>query len=126
MRGYLRAQRSYLMPVIANASRDVLEDLRLAFKEAGQSIVTCRIGAAGRPEDVALIGDVDAHVGETFALVVARGVTDARELAGAQSGAHTIGQTGWNNRLSGLAQMGVVVETLEGRTKRYRAILQGD
>ena len=34
-------------------------------------------------------------------------------------------QTAWNNRLSALASLGVVIEFSEGRAKRYRPLLAG-
>lgn len=123
MQAYLRAQRSLLVPVLTNANVDVMEDLRLVFKDARQAIVSCKLAGNDRVSAVDLVGDVDPHTIETFNLVIERGETDARELSESQGPDRKIGQTAWNNRLASLVQMGALIETPVGRAKRYRAIL---
>ena len=123
LQAFLRAQRSTLWPVIANASVDLSDDFRVIWKEAGTGIVTCRCDAAGRTSDVGLLGAVEPHLEATFGLVLARGATDARELKEAHEADMGIGQTAWNNRLAALAAMGALVEEPAGRVKRYRPIV---
>ena len=36
-----------------------------------------------------------------------------------------VGATAWNNRLSSLAALGLIIEMSLGRTKRYKPLLQG-
>ena len=120
----LRAQRSTLFPVIANASPDVREDLRVMFKAIGRAIVICRLDGRRRASEIGLLGHLESYAEATFAMVLDRGETDARELANAQSGDATIGVTAWNNRLAGLAAIGALVEIPQGRAKRYRPVVQ--
>lgn len=124
MQALLRGQRSTLIPVVANVSADVREDLRLMLKDAGKAIVTCSCNDRGRVTDVGLIGALDAQAEATFAMVLERGETDAKELTEAQGGDRKIGQTGWNNRLASLVELGVVIEVPVGRAKRYRPVVQ--
>jgi hypothetical protein len=51
--------------------------------------------------------------------------TDAAELMREHRETKAVKQTAWNNRLSALANMGLVVELSEGRAKRYRSLLAG-
>lgn len=125
LQALLRAQRSPLFPVVANASPDVQEDLRIMFKEAGHAMIACAIDQAGKIRDVSLIGALDRYSEDTFAMVLNRGETDAKELMDAQPPERKIGQTAWNNRLASLAALGILVELPQGRAKRYRAAIEG-
>ena len=49
LQAILRAQRSTLYPVIANANPDVREDLRVTYKDVGTAIVICRLDGRGAP-----------------------------------------------------------------------------
>jgi hypothetical protein len=120
----LRAQRSALLPVIANADADVREDLRVMYKDAGKAIAVCRLDHRGRATEIGLLGHLESYAEATFAMVLDRGETDARELADAQLGNAKIGVTAWNNRLSGLAAIGALIEIPQGRAKRYRPVVQ--
>lgn len=122
MQALLKAQRSPLLPAIANATPDVREDLQLALKDAGKAMLFCTLAADGRPSDVAPVGALESYAAATFALVAARGETDAKELMAAQDDIK-IGHTAWNNRLAHLAAIGLVVEIPQGRAKRYRALI---
>ncbi len=123
MQALLKAQRSPLQPVIANASPDVREDLQLTLKDAGKAMLVCDLAADGTPTDVTPIGALDSYVASTFALVHQRGETDAKELMNAQDETIKIGHTAWNNRLANLAAIGLLVEIPQGRAKRYRALV---
>lgn len=123
MQALLKAQRSPLLPAIANASSDVREDLQLTFKEAGRAMLVCSVTSVGEPSDVTPIGDLESYAAATFALVQARGETDAKELMASQDEANRIGHTAWNNRLANLAAVGLLVEIPQGRAKRYRALV---
>jgi hypothetical protein len=57
----------------------------------------------------------------TFEAVSERGETDAGELM-RQNGEGLKHATAWNNRLSSLATMGLIVEISRGRSKRYRSL----
>jgi hypothetical protein len=120
----LRAQRSTLYPVIANANADVREDVRVMYKDVGKAIVICRLDGRGRAGDIGLLGHLESYADATFAMVVERGETDARELSQAQSEGPKIGVTAWNNRLAILAETGALIEIPQGRAKRYRPVVQ--
>jgi hypothetical protein len=120
----LRAQRSTLYPVIANANPDVREDLRVTYKDLGKAIVVCRLDGRRRASDTGLLGHLESYAEATFAMVAERGETDARELSQAQSDGHRIGVTAWNNRLAGLVAIGALIEIPQGRAKRYRPVVQ--
>lgn len=124
LQALLRAQRSMLIPVIANANSDVREDLQVMFKDAGRAIVTCACDHRGRVKDVGLIGALEAHAEITLAMVIERGETDAGELTKAQGGEKKVGQTAWNNRLASLVELGALIELPYGRAKRYRPVVQ--
>jgi hypothetical protein len=57
----------------------------------------------------------------TFEIVYQHGETDAGELMRKNDDGlkHT---TAWNNRLSSLASMGLIMEVSRGRSKRYRPL----
>ena len=61
----------------------------------------------------------------TFDLVSERGETDAAELM-REYGANEkpIAQTAWNNRLASLTSLGLLVESSQGRAKRYRPLFR--
>jgi hypothetical protein len=120
----LRAQRSTLYPVIANANADVREDLRVTYKDVGTAVVVCRLDGRRHVNAIGLLGHLESYAEATFAMVVERGETDARELAEAQSDGPKIGVTAWNNRLAGLAAVGALIEIPQGRAKRYRPVVQ--
>ena len=74
----LPAQRSTLLPVIANANPDVREDLRVMYKDVGKAIVICRLDHRGRASEIGLLGHLESYAEATFGLVIDRGETDAR------------------------------------------------
>jgi hypothetical protein len=61
----------------------------------------------------------------TFELVNQIGETDASELMRDYNAGKSVKQTAWNNRLSALAELGLVFEISQGRTKRYRRLFEG-
>ena len=71
----LRAQRSTLHPVIANANPDVREDVRVMYKDVGKAAVVCRLDGRGRAADIGLLGHLESYADATFAMVVERGET---------------------------------------------------
>lgn len=126
IRALLRAQLSKLVPIVVNANPDVREDLSLMLKASESAILSCECDEQGRISGLELIGDPDGHLQLTFALVVDRGETDAKELkelTDAQSGSVQIVQTAWNNRLAKLVELGALIEVPRGRSKRYRPII---
>lgn len=123
MQALLLAQGSHLQPVFANAAADVREDLDIALKNAGKAVVACNVDSSGAVTDAVVIGALDGYARSTFALVREKRETDAKELMTEQSEERQIGHSAWNNRLSNLAALGLLVEIPQGRAKRYRAVV---
>jgi hypothetical protein len=94
------------------------------FKAVGGAIVSCSRDSRGRINDVGLLGNLESYAEATFAMVIERGETDARELTDAQLDGKKIGTTAWNNRLAALAEIGALIEIPHGRAKRYRPVVQ--
>jgi hypothetical protein len=72
-----------------------------------------------------LIGQLDRKQQLTFDLVRQRGETDAMELMREFGDTEDVGSTAWNNRLSSLVSLGLIIELSFGRAKRYKPLLQG-
>jgi hypothetical protein len=122
-RDEVRQRRSNLYPVIANASDLVTEELRVLVMPRGDVLMLCSLDESGKPHQHRLIGELDPKQRITFDLVQKRGETGAAELMREYGKREkTTAQTAWNNRLSALANLGLVVELSQGRAKRYRPL----
>lgn len=124
LRDFFRGRRSNIFPVIANANSAVCEDLGELVKSRGGVLVVCDLAADGEVTSPRILGSLDPKQQLTFDLVRQYGETDAAELMRTQI-SESVGATAWNNRLSSLVNLGVIVEGGAGRTKRYRPLLQG-
>jgi hypothetical protein len=124
-RDIVRGRRSMIYPVIVNANDAVREDLTELVKSRGGVLLTCQLADDGTVSDSRLIGDLDPKQQLTFDLVRQRGETDAGELMRECGTKETVGSTAWNNRLSSLVALGLIIELSYGRTKRYKPLLQG-
>jgi hypothetical protein len=125
-RDIVRSRRSTLYPVVANANDLVQEDLREVIRSRGGVLLTCSLSADGTLAAPGMIGDLDPKQQLTFNLVCERGQTDAQELMREHGANEPIGATAWNNRLSSLVSLGILIEDIgTGRTKRYRPLLAG-
>jgi hypothetical protein len=125
-RDMVRGRRSTIYPVIANASELVQEDLKELVRSRGGVILTCRLADDDSVSEPGMIGDLDPKQQLTFDLVRERGQTDAMELMREHGANELVGATAWNNRLSSLAALGLLIEEIStGRTKRYRPLLMG-
>jgi hypothetical protein len=121
-RDIIRAKGSTLYPVAANVNDDIIDDLRVLIDATGNALMTCRLDAQNKMTEPKLIGALDPKQKLTFDLVNLAGETDAGTLMRNHSKDEVVGQTAWNNRLSTLASLGLVVEVPLGRAKRYRAL----
>jgi hypothetical protein len=83
--------------------------------------MTCEVSDDGVVTSTAPIGNLDPKQKITFDVVSQRGETDAGELM-RENGEGLKHATAWNNRLSSLAAMGLIVEISRGRSKRYRPL----
>lgn len=122
-RDEVRQRRSHYYPVIANANNLVAEELRVVVMARSDVLMLCSLDENGHPYEHHLIGELDPKQKFTLDAVQKRGETDAAELM-RDYGANekTTVQTAWNNRLSALANLGLVIELSQGRAKRYRPL----
>jgi len=124
-RDFVRSQRPSYYPVIANANDDVKDELLVLMKARREVVMTCALDENDNVSDVALVGELEPAQKTTYELVNEHGETDAGALM-EQYGERekTTRATAWNNRLSALAALGLVVEESRGRAKRYRPLFE--
>lgn len=124
-RDAVRSQHSNFYPVVANANEQILEELSLLAHASNDVLMTCSLSEAGTPIKAGLVGELDPKQKLTFDLVISLGETNASELMRTQDSSENAKQNAWNNRLAGLANLGLVVEVSQGRAKRYRPLFEG-
>jgi hypothetical protein len=120
----LRGQPGYV--AAANVNEDVREEIDEMLRRSSDALLTCVITAAGEVGDVQLCGKLEIKLYETLSLVSRKGETTAARLHEESRVADPVGATAWNNRLASLAAKRLVVEVLQGRTKKYRPVLEVD
>jgi hypothetical protein len=120
-RDTVRRHRSNFYPVIANAAPLVAEELKVLVASHKDVLMLCALDQDGRPHQPQILGELDPKQKFTFDLVQQSGLTDATQLWRENGPKETV-KTAWNNRLAALANLGLVVELSEGRTKRYRPL----
>lgn len=125
-RDIIRGRRSHYYPVIANINEDVRDELVELLSARGNVFMTCGLDENGVVKDPAPLGELDPKQLITFDLVHEHGETDAgtlmRDYGESEGLKHT---TAWNNRLTSLAGLGLIVEQSQGRAKRYRPLFEG-
>lgn len=123
---FLSTQRERgTLPVFVNLGPEALEEFEFAAKAVGVPIVVAEGVDEDKLKGVRIIGSLDSKHLETLGVVAKLGETDAKaahEAAGSQS---STGVTAWNNRLSGLAAIGLLKERKVGKTKYYSLTLEG-
>jgi hypothetical protein len=127
LRDVVRGQRSNFYPVVANANTDIRDELReLVAGRRSDVIITCDLTESGTVNNVRIIGDLEPIQRRTFDLVRQIGETDASELMRTHGSTdRTTRTTAWNNRLTSLAFLGLLVEVSQGRAKRYKPLFEG-
>jgi hypothetical protein len=121
LRDIVRSRRSNYYPVVANPNEAVRDELLELAHSRGEVLMTCVLDDGGAVISTAPIGNLDPKQQMTFEIVSERGETDAGELMRKNCDGlkHA---TAWNNRLSSLALLGLIVEISRGRSKRYRPL----
>jgi hypothetical protein len=117
----LRGQPGYV--VVANLNEGVREEIEEMLRRSGDALLTCSSTAEGQVGEIQLCGKLDEKLQETLSLVSSKGETTAARLHEQCRDADPVGATAWNNRLASLAAKRLVVEVLQGRTKKYRPVL---
>ena len=124
-RDIVRGRRSQLYPVVANANDLICEELMELLRLRRDVLMTCVLTEGDEVVKASLLGQLDPKQSLTFDLVHTLGETDAgalmREYGKNEGVKYT---TAWNNRLASLANLGIIVEQSQGRTKRYRPLFK--
>lgn len=122
-RDFVRQQRPSYYPLLANANDQVRDELRMLLELQGGAILACALDKTDTASNVQLIGRLEGKQNLAFGLVRERGETDATQLQNEFGESEGVKQTAWNNRLAALAAAGLVIETSQGRAKRYRSLI---
>lgn len=125
-RNIVRGQRSNFYPVIANANQIIQDELsELVGGSRSDVLIACSLTEEGKVRDVTLIGELEPIQRKTFDLVRQNGEADASGLMRAHGATDRATRTtAWNNRLTSLAFLGLLVEVSQGRTKKYRPLFK--
>jgi hypothetical protein len=123
LRDLLRLRQPPGYVVAANLSERVREEAEEMLRRSGDAILICARDANGQMGDLQLCGRLESKLQETLHLVSRSGETTAAQLH-SEFPEQAIGATAWNNRLSSLAAKSLIVEVVQGRTKKYRPLLE--
>lgn len=123
-RDYCRSHRQHLYPVVANANDIVLGELDLLLRDRRDAIVACKKLRNSVPREARVIGRLDEKQALTLRFALDMREVDAPSLAAGNFDGASIGVTGWNNRLAALASKGLLIETIRGRCKYYRPVME--
>jgi sugar-specific transcriptional regulator TrmB len=124
LRDHLRLRCPPGYAVAANLSERVREEIEEMLRRTSEALLTCITDATGQIADVQLCGRLEEKLQETLALVSRKGETTAAQLHAESREVDAVGATAWNNRLTSLAAKSLIVEILQGRTKKYRPVLE--
>jgi hypothetical protein len=124
LRDHLRLRHHPGYAVAANLADNVREEIEEMLRRSGDALLTCSTDATGSPRNVQLCGRLDDKLHETLSLVSRKGETTAARLHEESRTVDAVGATAWNNRLASLAAKSLIVEVLQGRTKKYRPVLE--
>lgn len=120
-RDYARSTLTDLYPVLANCGPLIIEELAFFLKHTSDALWLCDLKAGKEPTNVRLVGELDEVQQTTLQRVIEAGSTTAPALASGST--DKIGPTAWNNRLSGLAARGLIIERRDGKTKTFKPVL---
>jgi hypothetical protein len=122
-RDYARLSLANVYPVAANLEAAVLEELEFFLRTRNDVFWVCDLGPGEKVSGAKLVGELDPAQRTTFDAVRELGAVTAPELA-ARYPDQSIGPTAWNNRLSGLAAKGLLVEQRTGKAKSFSPLLE--
>ena len=120
-RDIVRRRWTNYYPVVANANDSVTEELSVLLAQR-DVLMLCALDETGSPGSPRLLGDLEPKQRITFDLVSKLGEADAGELMRSSRDSDDVGQTAWNNRLTALTKLGLLMEISNGRAKRYRPL----
>jgi hypothetical protein len=123
-RDAMRGRRSNLYPVVSNPNDAVEEELHDLLRERSEAMLVCDLGSKDKVKSLRLVGTLEPKHLETLDMVVRSKGTDAATLIREYGAAAGVTRTAWNNRLSTLANLGLLIEESHGRAKRYLPVLK--
>ena len=121
LRDHLRLRRPASYLVVANLAGKVAEELDELLIRTREAVLCCTVLASGAVAEPYVLGQLEQKLRETLNLVLKRGETTAVQLRGIGK-LDGIGATGWNNRLTALANKSLLLEISQGRAKKYRPL----
>lgn len=130
-RSAFRAFRDYarstalVYPVLANVNAATREEITFFAEGSGDVFLIATLGKSGELSAPRVLGRLDPKQAHTLNAVVQLGEADAGQLRGAYPEQPPVSSAAWSNRLAVLAARGFILETLVGRSKRFRPILKG-
>lgn len=125
LKSYFRATKSKHYPVLANISSEIEEEVFVLMEARKDAIVVCDLDHLGAPKNARTVGNLDPKQAVTYDIVNQLHEADAGTLMEKFGEAEsTKSTTAWNNRLSGLAQRGLLKEYSRGRAKYYRTLIE--
>lgn len=123
LRDFTRAQLPQIYPVVANPSANIIEDLQMALLARSDAVAVCQLSSDNEVSAARVLGSLEPKQAEALRCVAKLGNASAESLHQRLSTDRQASRTAWNNRLAGLAQKGLLLETLHGRSKSYRCVL---
>jgi hypothetical protein len=124
LRDHVRLRRPASYLVVANLVEKVAEELDELLIRTREAVLCCTILASGAVAEPYVLGQLEQKLRETLNLVLKRGETTAVQLRADSGESDGIGATGWNNRLTALANKSLLLEISHGRAKKYRPLLE--
>jgi hypothetical protein len=121
----IRSRRSNWYPVVANCDELVVEELKMLVASDRDALMICTLDENDEPSRPNLIGELDPKQQVTFDLVKQLGMTDAAKLKHVDEKENIV-QSAWNNRLTSLLNLGLIIEVSQGRAKSYRPLFAED
>lgn len=121
LRSFARRMNAYI--VLCNLNEDSQDELRWLLEDTSDAVYICDIDDSDIVSNATCVGNLDPKQKLTFEAVVKVGESDANEIA-ERFPSERIEVTGWNNRLAALNKKGLLMEFKDGRSKRYRPVLQ--
>jgi hypothetical protein len=124
LRDHLRLRNPPAFVVLANLNEQVKEELDEHLGRLGEAVLSCVIDRANKISKPQIEGRLEQKLWETFKLLRRKKEATAVELHSDSADADKVGPTAWNNRLAALAGKGLVMESAQGRAKKYRLVLE--
>ena len=124
-RDIARMQYPNVYPIIANATSMVRDEICELVELRNDVLILCKINNNDLPSNVEIVGNLEEKQIYTYKIVCEKKEAAApdlmREFGQVEGMGHT---TAWNNRLSSLNKMGLLMEYNRGRSKIYRPTLE--